>query len=62
MVGLDVTLRDILMHIGIRWEKAGEKRARLYVPAIGALLGTPAFFMVIAVPNFYASMLFLFVE
>lgn len=45
-----------------RWEKAGEPRARLYIPAIGALLGVPAFFLVIAVPSFYASMLFLFIE
>lgn len=45
-----------------RWEKAGEPRARLYIPAIGALLGAPAFFLVIAVPNFYASMFFLFLE
>ena len=46
----------------IRWERAGEKKARLYIPAIGALLGAPAFFMVVASPSFYASMFFLFVE
>eukprot|EP00904_Undaria_pinnatifida_P006872 jgi/Undpi1/3314/HiC_scaffold_15.g06688.m1 len=45
-----------------RWEKAGEKRARMYIAAIGALLGTPAFFLVIVVPSFYASMFFLLVE
>eukprot|EP00904_Undaria_pinnatifida_P006879 jgi/Undpi1/3320/HiC_scaffold_15.g06693.m1 len=45
-----------------RWEKAGEKRARMYIAAIGTLLGVPAFLMVIVVPNFYASMFFLFLE
>lgn len=48
--------------IGTRWEKAGEQRARLYIPTIGALLGAPAFFMVVASPSFYASMFFLFLE
>ena len=45
-----------------RWEKAGERKARMYIPAIGALLGAPAFFLVIIIPSFYASMFFLFVE
>ncbi|CAM9695078.1 unnamed protein product [Pylaiella littoralis] len=45
-----------------RWEKAGENRARMFIPAIGALLGLPAFLLVIITPNFYASMFFLFLE
>ncbi|CAM9848940.1 unnamed protein product, partial [Hapterophycus canaliculatus] len=45
-----------------RWEKAGQRKARMYIPAIGALLGAPAFFLVIVTPSFYASMFFLFVE
>ncbi|CAM9987824.1 unnamed protein product [Ascophyllum nodosum] len=49
-------------YVADRWEKSGESRARLYIPAIGAMLGAPAFFLVIAVPNFYASMFFLFLE
>lgn len=34
----------------------------MYIPAIGALLGAPTFFLVIITPNFYAAMFFLFVE
>ncbi|CAM9103237.1 unnamed protein product [Ectocarpus sp. 13 AM-2016] len=45
-----------------RWEKAGQHKARMYIPAIGALLGAPTFFLVIVTPNFYAAMFFLFVE
>lgn len=34
----------------------------MYIPAIGALLGAPLFFLVIATSNFYGSMFFLFLE
>ncbi|CAM9660841.1 unnamed protein product, partial [Choristocarpus tenellus] len=45
-----------------RWERSGEGRARLYVPAIGAFLGAPTIALVLLVPGFYSSMFFLFVE
>ncbi|CAM9202297.1 unnamed protein product, partial [Sphacelaria rigidula] len=45
-----------------RWEQAGESRARMYIPAIGALLAIPTFLGVILVPSFYGSMFFLFLE
>lgn len=45
-----------------RWEKAGQHKARMYIPAFGALLGVPTFFLVVIVPSFYASMFFLFIE
>lgn len=46
----------------VRWEQAGESRARMYIPAIGALLAIPTFLGVILVPSFYGSMFFLFLE
>eukprot|EP00752_Nemacystus_decipiens_P008775 g7830.t1 len=45
-----------------KWEKAGQHKARMYIPAIGALAGAPLFFLVIITPSFYASMFFLFLE
>lgn len=45
-----------------KWEQAGQSRARMYIPAIGALLGIPTFLCVLLVPSFYASMFFLFLE
>eukprot|EP00903_Cladosiphon_okamuranus_P006304 g6182.t1 len=45
-----------------KWEKAGQNKARMYIPAIGALCGAPLFFLVVVTPSFYASMFFLFLE
>jgi len=45
-----------------RWEKAGNQRARLHVPAIGALFGIPCAAFMLLTDNFYISLAALFCE
>eukprot|EP00640_Fibrocapsa_japonica_P001860 CAMPEP_0113940958 /NCGR_PEP_ID=MMETSP1339-20121228/6974_1 /TAXON_ID=94617 /ORGANISM="Fibrocapsa japonica" /LENGTH=453 /DNA_ID=CAMNT_0000944957 /DNA_START=10 /DNA_END=1371 /DNA_ORIENTATION=+ /assembly_acc=CAM_ASM_000762 len=44
------------------WERAGNKSARVWVPALGSLLAIPFMIMTVLASNFYVGMLGLFLE